>query len=195
MDIKHSHSFAFVCWSDGPRPSQKEIISLRAFMLLFLKQLILKVQPEKCLIIITQPRKKLLYVFCFFPCPSWGACRPNLKFECLFRELHWKLSESLSAFCVCVCECEDAAASYASPAWNTNCFNKSIWGRQQSQVMMDVLLDRIEASRRTSCRAFSTTFWPCMRWGSLCLPERARTDSYRGWVEFVESARWFVGQS
>eukprot|EP00063_Salmo_salar_P010373 XP_013985208.1 PREDICTED: neurobeachin-like [Salmo salar] len=27
---------------DGPRPSQKEIISLRAFMLLFLKQLILK---------------------------------------------------------------------------------------------------------------------------------------------------------
>lgn len=103
VDIKHSHSFAFVCWSDGPRPSQKEIISLRAFMLLFLKQLILKVQPEKCLIIITQPRKKLLYVFCFFSRPSWGACRPNLKFECLFRELHWKLSESLSAFCVCVC--------------------------------------------------------------------------------------------
>lgn len=29
---------------DGPRPSQKEIISLRAFMLLFLKQLILKVK-------------------------------------------------------------------------------------------------------------------------------------------------------
>ncbi|KAH0518033.1 Neurobeachin [Microtus ochrogaster] len=31
---------------DGPRPSQKEIISLRAFMLLFLKQLILKVTYE-----------------------------------------------------------------------------------------------------------------------------------------------------
>lgn len=30
-------------FTDGPRPSQKEIISLRAFMLLFLKQLILKV--------------------------------------------------------------------------------------------------------------------------------------------------------
>uniref|UniRef100_A0A669DKR3 Neurobeachin n=1 Tax=Oreochromis niloticus TaxID=8128 RepID=A0A669DKR3_ORENI len=30
---------------DGPRPTQKEIISLRAFMLLFLKQLILKVYP------------------------------------------------------------------------------------------------------------------------------------------------------
>ncbi|KAI4901449.1 hypothetical protein NFI96_004877 [Prochilodus magdalenae] len=29
----------------GPRPSQKEIVSLRAFMLLFLKQLILKVRP------------------------------------------------------------------------------------------------------------------------------------------------------
>ena len=32
--------------SDGPRPSQKEIVSLRAFMLLFLKQLILKVRPR-----------------------------------------------------------------------------------------------------------------------------------------------------
>lgn len=31
--------------TDGPRPTQKEIISLRAFMLLFLKQLILKVKP------------------------------------------------------------------------------------------------------------------------------------------------------
>lgn len=32
--------------TDGPRPSQKEIISLRAFMLLFLKQLILKVRQN-----------------------------------------------------------------------------------------------------------------------------------------------------
>uniref|UniRef100_A0A8C9SP63 Neurobeachin n=1 Tax=Scleropages formosus TaxID=113540 RepID=A0A8C9SP63_SCLFO len=35
------HPFAALS-ADGPRPSQKEIISLRAFMLLFLKQLILK---------------------------------------------------------------------------------------------------------------------------------------------------------
>lgn len=35
-------NFCFIL--DGPRPSQKEIISLRAFMLLFLKQLILKVK-------------------------------------------------------------------------------------------------------------------------------------------------------
>lgn len=34
--------FVFHFILDGPRPSQKEIISLRAFMLLFLKQLILK---------------------------------------------------------------------------------------------------------------------------------------------------------
>lgn len=30
-------------FSDGPRPNQKEILSLRAFLLLFVKQLILKV--------------------------------------------------------------------------------------------------------------------------------------------------------
>uniref|UniRef100_A0A8B9LNQ3 Neurobeachin b n=1 Tax=Astyanax mexicanus TaxID=7994 RepID=A0A8B9LNQ3_ASTMX len=39
--LSASHLFSGV-FSDGPRPSQKEIISLRAFMLLFLKQLILK---------------------------------------------------------------------------------------------------------------------------------------------------------
>lgn len=38
--------FFFFFFSDGPRPSQKEIISLRAFMLLFLKQLILKVRQS-----------------------------------------------------------------------------------------------------------------------------------------------------
>lgn len=32
---------------DGPRPTQNEIISLRASMLLFLKQLILKVSPSR----------------------------------------------------------------------------------------------------------------------------------------------------
>lgn len=32
-----------VIFSDGPRPNQKEIISLRAFLLLFVKQLIMKV--------------------------------------------------------------------------------------------------------------------------------------------------------
>uniref|UniRef100_A0A3Q3J877 Neurobeachin n=1 Tax=Monopterus albus TaxID=43700 RepID=A0A3Q3J877_MONAL len=45
---------------DGPRPSQKEIISLRAFMLLFLKQLILKVAPASSSFI-------LLFNFAFFP--------------------------------------------------------------------------------------------------------------------------------
>ncbi|KAM7374484.1 hypothetical protein PAMP_007139 [Pampus punctatissimus] len=42
---EQNHSFVFPqlqAKTDGPRPSQKEIISLRAFMLLFLKQLILK---------------------------------------------------------------------------------------------------------------------------------------------------------
>lgn len=43
--------------ADGPRPTQKEIISLRAFMLLFLKQLILKVCPT-CLH-ASQPRTRL----------------------------------------------------------------------------------------------------------------------------------------
>lgn len=95
IDIKHSHSSAFVCWSDGPRPSQKEIISLRAFMLLFLKQLILKVQPEKCLIIITQLARNCFMSSVFFFLSLLGCCRPNLKFECLFRELQWKLNESL----------------------------------------------------------------------------------------------------
>lgn len=37
----------FSFFLDGPRPSQKEIISLRAFMLLFLKQLILKVRQSE----------------------------------------------------------------------------------------------------------------------------------------------------
>lgn len=41
--------FFFSCFippmfSDGPRPSQKEILSLRAFLLLFVKQLIMKVR-------------------------------------------------------------------------------------------------------------------------------------------------------
>lgn len=39
--------------ADGPRPTQKEIISLRAFMLLFLKQLILKVKTPP---VFTWPR-------------------------------------------------------------------------------------------------------------------------------------------
>lgn len=44
-----SHFFLLISLAptaDGPRPTQKEIISLRAFMLLFLKQLILKVKPH-----------------------------------------------------------------------------------------------------------------------------------------------------
>ena len=58
-------------------------------------------------------------------------------------------------------------------------------------------LDRTEASRRTNCRAFSTTFWQCTRWGPLCLRERRRTspDSGSSWAELVQSVRWFVGQS
>ena len=36
------HACALVC-ADGPRPNQKEIHSLRAFLLLFIKQLIMKV--------------------------------------------------------------------------------------------------------------------------------------------------------
>lgn len=35
--------FFLVIFSDGPRPTQKEILSLRAFLLLFVKQLIMKV--------------------------------------------------------------------------------------------------------------------------------------------------------
>lgn len=33
----------FFWFSDGPRPNQKEMLSLRAFLLLFVKQLIIKV--------------------------------------------------------------------------------------------------------------------------------------------------------
>lgn len=33
--------FYFLCVSDGPRPSKDEIITIRSFMLLFVKQLIL----------------------------------------------------------------------------------------------------------------------------------------------------------
>lgn len=51
-----SHLSLLCIWSDGPRPSQKEIISLRAFMLLFLKQLILKVRQQR-LLNITQPAR------------------------------------------------------------------------------------------------------------------------------------------
>lgn len=35
-----------VIFSDGPRPNQKEILSLRAFLLLFVKQLIMKVNID-----------------------------------------------------------------------------------------------------------------------------------------------------
>lgn len=38
--------FFLVIFSDGVRPNQKEILSLRAFLLLFVKQLIMKVIIE-----------------------------------------------------------------------------------------------------------------------------------------------------
>lgn len=47
MHSKDLISFFASFFLDGPRPSQKEIISLRAFMLLFLKQLILKVRQSE----------------------------------------------------------------------------------------------------------------------------------------------------
>lgn len=183
MDMKHSHSFAFVCWSDGPRPSQKEIISLRAFMLLFLKQLILKVQSEKCLIIITQPAGNCFMPSVFFFPSLLGCCRPNLKFECLFRELHWKMNESLWP-CVCVWVIEDVAASYASPAWNTNCLNKSLWGQQQSEVMMDVLST---GPRREGGRATEHPQLPSDHaWGEgLCVCQRG--PAHR---QTVTAAEW-----
>lgn len=41
--ISHFQQPLFAVFSDGPRPNQKEILSLRAFLLLFVKQLIMKV--------------------------------------------------------------------------------------------------------------------------------------------------------
>lgn len=35
--------YIYVSFVDGPRPTQKEILSLRAFLLMFIKQLVMKV--------------------------------------------------------------------------------------------------------------------------------------------------------
>lgn len=41
-DVRISCHGILICCSDGPRPIQKDIITIRSYILLFLKQLIMK---------------------------------------------------------------------------------------------------------------------------------------------------------
>lgn len=69
--------------TDGPRPAQKEIISLRALILLFLKQLILKVH----LVFMAQTTWPLVIVWPYGHCQSWVVLFCNTFLFC------WLLSQ------------------------------------------------------------------------------------------------------